>query len=423
MSEDSNAETTSQWNPALIELQQKALETHWSSFQTYSIKISAVRSASILQTNQIKMVSASELYATVKRQLESLLRKCDPDRYRPMPKMSEIILEKFNGSFTSWTAWRARFKSAVLDTQLSAGTKIDLLLSALEGEARKCAGDSEHRDDDEINRMWFKLEQTYDNPYQIITAHINKILDLPSCERQDQQKMQNIINVCDQELRSLRRFGYDVDGWNPLLAVIILRKIDRSTRSTKPPQLEDVLNYLKRRISCSANQNQNGGVSSSKEPDTARSNQKRTSPFTNESSNKRSRHSNDNSIDQKCSTFKNNNFTNSKSFCLHCKGEHRIFRCEKFSKLDLPLRQAKIKEYKLCEICLRSDHSCNDCTWNGCKNCDNAKHNRAISICPKFPVMRVICMFDQKELARNRIVQFLMFFMLVQSTREMMKFQ
>lgn len=131
LSEDSNEEATSQWNQALIEMQQKALEAHWSSFQTHSIKISAVKNASILQTNQTKMVSASELYITVKQQLESLLRKCDPDRYRPKPKVSEIVLEKFNGNFTCWTAWRARFKSAVLDTQLPAGTKIDLLLSAL----------------------------------------------------------------------------------------------------------------------------------------------------------------------------------------------------------------------------------------------------------------------------------------------------
>lgn len=54
----------------------------------------------------------------------------------------------------------------MLDTQLDASDKISLLLGTLAKEAASCAGRAERLDQMELQRIWNKLEKTYDNKYQ-----------------------------------------------------------------------------------------------------------------------------------------------------------------------------------------------------------------------------------------------------------------
>lgn len=87
-------------------------------------------------------------------------------------------MSTFSGTYTEWAAWRSEFLAKVMNTSLNTSEKISLLLSSLKHEAAACAGRAERLDDVELQRIWTKLEKTYDNKYQQAYAHIMEILNI-----------------------------------------------------------------------------------------------------------------------------------------------------------------------------------------------------------------------------------------------------
>lgn len=124
--------------------------------------------------------STLQLYANVKALLNkgkaTVLAAAEPPRRIPRP--SEIKVSPFGGSYTEWAAWRSEFQAKVLDTRMDAADKITLLLGALTKEASQCAGRAERLDEVELNRIWAKLDKTYDNTYQQVYAHIAQIINI-----------------------------------------------------------------------------------------------------------------------------------------------------------------------------------------------------------------------------------------------------
>lgn len=236
-----------------------SLDAVWHAFQqayTNAVGVPGIDDAEAAQLEQ-QAVEATDNFARFRALLDERAAQLvkQPGDQQPA-KVGDISVPKFDGTYTDWISWRAQFKSKVIATGLSADSKIDLLLGALEKEARQCAGDTEHRDIEDFERIWKKLELTYDNKYQIVTAHVNRILDLPSSVEPSSIKMRLLIDTVDQELRSLKRFEYNTDSWSPLVAVLLLRKLDRQTLSVwemdrdaaKPPTIEELFPFLERRI-------------------------------------------------------------------------------------------------------------------------------------------------------------------------------
>lgn len=63
-----------------------------------------------------------------------------------------------------------------MDTQMDSADKINLLLGALVKEAAACAGRAERLDQLEFERIWSKLEKTYDIKYQQVRINTVKIV-------------------------------------------------------------------------------------------------------------------------------------------------------------------------------------------------------------------------------------------------------
>lgn len=132
------------------------------------------------------------------------------------PRPSEIKVSTFSGKYTERSAWRAEFQAKVLDTRLEPSDKITLLLRALTKEASNCAGQAERLDALELDRIWAKLDRTYDNKYQQVYQHIAHIVHIPPILQPSTDKLRAMIDTVDQHLRLLKRFDMQTDHWGPM---------------------------------------------------------------------------------------------------------------------------------------------------------------------------------------------------------------
>ncbi|XP_063371975.1 uncharacterized protein LOC134660090 isoform X2 [Cydia amplana] len=60
--------------------------------------------------------------------------------------------------------------------------------------------------------------------------------------------------------------------------------------------------------------------------------------------------------------------------CPMCAQNHFLFSCDSFRKLSVDLRQKKVNELDICQLCLRPGHQLSKCRLSTCKYCSE-RHN------------------------------------------------
>lgn len=229
VSESVTEQSVSGWDEVVINMIKDELKRHWAQYQAENGHlIDALTEVVSQREARVEAIVVARKFSEVQSILDNRYRELPSQQTRVPIKQSEIVIPSFDATYTAWVC---KFVNKLLHTSLSADEKIDLLLGSLKGEARQCAGESETRDQVDFDRMWKKLEATYDNRYQIVTQHVNRLLDLPMLTSASASLLRLIIDTVEQELLSLHRFGYLRDGWDPLVTVIMLRKLDPTTLS------------------------------------------------------------------------------------------------------------------------------------------------------------------------------------------------
>lgn len=402
------------YHESMVNMKQAELDGLWKRFQEASTSLLQMLdpdNEEEMNAHDHENLLVADLYEEASEALSLRWRTIKDARRRPtLPKPTEIQLPKFGGKYTAWINWRAQFVSKVKDTQLSAGEKIDLLLNALTGEARQCAGETEHRDDSDFQRMWCKLEATYDNKYQIVTEHISKLIDLPQMSNPVPETLRRIIDTVEQELRSLERFEYDTRAWDPLIAVMVLRKLDPVTIGiwemdrdpVKPPSLKDVLPFIEKRILAIRNLKVRQSQCSSLRGDvgtstTTTSNENQT-PVEAATRNPFKRNAPDGNVSRhgkrpRPAIESAGGTDGAKApeppMCPNatCETRHFLWHCKVFKDWSLDKRLNMVGEWGLCPCCLVAKHAAAKCSRDGCRRCDMAKHNNML--CPRHMVFRV----------------------------------
>lgn len=242
---------------AVLSMKRMVLDKAWEAYQMAHVTLMGHPGLSSDQLTSFdeEAVAVARLYSRPRALLDTHADVLKAEQVSRPARASEITIPTFSGSYREWTTWRAQFVAKVKSTNLPADDKIDLLLNALSGEARLCAGQAERRDAEEFKRIWQKLETTYDNKYQIIVGQISAIMDLPRINQPSAKMMRNLVDTCDQEFGALERFGYDTKEWSPVISVMLLRKLDQVTLSvwemdrepTEPPAWQDVRGFLIKR--------------------------------------------------------------------------------------------------------------------------------------------------------------------------------
>lgn len=386
------------WSITQLGVRLDILESYWQCFRQAQRQLMLEYShlECVIDTMSQIEYEALELYANVKanmQQAKAELELAAPQLKPPRP--SEIKVSIFSGKYTEWSAWWAEFKAKVLDTRLEPSDKITLLLGALAKEAPNCAGQAERLDALELDRIWSKLDRTYDNKYQQVYEHIAQIVHISSIQQPSADKLRSMIDTVDQHLRMLKRFDIETDHWGPMVCVILLNKLDMETRnqweskdSLPPmPELAALFAFLEQRILAIRNVEQN--ARHAQQPSAA-TNVNASRPFKGGISTVKHRfHPNEMKPMDSANTSKDNAKSEPPS-CPRCGSDtkHYLWHCGAFRALESTVQIDQLRKWGICEVCLQSKHKASECTKGNCPICKTGRHNS--SICPQSKLAKKV---------------------------------
>lgn len=375
-----------------LTLSKELASGHWKSFQDrHEDAVSACVNLNEIGNLMAVKREASAVYVDTMKAIGEEMKLLEE---APLPSLHEIRLRTFAGDWKEWAGWRAIFEDKVLNTGLRVAQKIELLLDALAGKAKEAAGQSEKRDQEELNRIWSKLVETYDNPYQQVYAHIFDMLALPNINTPSSDSYRSMVNKVEENLRLLDR--YDVlSNWSALLCVIMLQKVDSHGRylwntnfERDPlPNVESLFKFLNSRSRALEDEARSKAIAvlstlPANLPISVKSPQQSLYPQGDRS---RKIISNGPMMYQRPDVKREDTkpYTRSAAsqqkpkYCHVCeKFDHPVYLCPTFGSMNVQQRNDTIKKLELCSRCLRAQHNLNDCHYRGvCGRCSSASHN------------------------------------------------
>lgn len=381
---------------AQLAVQLEILDGYWSRFQDVQrclmVEYAHIEEVSCTMGEVERDTQSS--YVAAKAQLLQQQSQLQIIQQRPRaPRASEIKIDTFSGKYTEWAAWRSQFKAKVLDANIDVADKISLLTGALTKEAATCAGRAERLDQVELDRIWSKLDRTYDNKYQQVYAHIAEIISIAPMTQPSADKLRSMIDIVDQHLRMLKRFDINTEHWSPLVCVLLLGKLDLDTRNQweskeslpAMPDLKELFAYLEQRILAIRNiemsskriQNSsavpNGGGSTKSSSQNSNTKDNRFHPY----ERKTQPHQPRTNVEARAAAPSN------APECQQCRNgsQHFLWNCDAFKKLQSAAKLSQLAEWGICEVCLIAKHKAAECSKGTCPVCKVGHHNSLV--CPQ----------------------------------------
>lgn len=269
-------------------------------------------------------------------------------------KLPTMQLPKFNGSYENWTDFYDSFDSIIVkNTNISAIQKFHYLKSCLSGSAEKIIS-SLQISASNFPIAWQLVCNRFSNKQLLIHNHIKSIFNLKPI-REDSTCIRLLVDTLTSNLRSLESLGEPTEHWDSLIIYILLEKLDsdlvkdwdKESRGQSSRSLQDLLKFLQDRA------------------DTLEKFEVRSKILPNKFYNNKSKGTMSRSMMSK---------EVSRDVCAHCKGNHKIFVCNEFQRLNIHARGSQVKKLKLCFNCLYHGHQSANCKFGNCKKCGNKHH-------------------------------------------------
>ena len=290
------------------------------------------------------------------------------------PKLPKLTLSKFKGDVTRWSSFWDSFNSTVHD---NAGmTKIDkfnYLNSLLEGPAARAIQGLPITSQNYDHAVEL-LKERFGKPQQIISAHMDEILKIPSATGDRTAPLRFMYDKVSVHVRGLSSLGVSADQYGSLLIPIIMSKLPSEIRlqiarrsSNKVWDMEELLDTIKIEIEAREVSEGSSITNLNAKANTGNSPQ-RTKPT--------------------ASTLVASEQKSKNSFqirCAFCDGHHYSASCSNVTNIDA--RREKLKESGRCYSCLRKGHQSKNCTsQKKCRRCQGSHHQ---SICNQEAVTTV----------------------------------
>jgi hypothetical protein len=268
-----------------------------------------------------------------------------------------IQIPEFSGHFEKWLSFRDVFQSLIHNNNnLNSIEKMHYLKSSLSGDAlhtiENLAISGANYDE-----AWSLLEKRYGNERLIVQAHIRKILNSPAINKCTAASLRQLSDDVRSNLAALKALNRPVQHWDDILVTIIPDKLDfHSNREwqgklgNEMPDSKTLLDFLESRYQHVASITASSANQTSQEKS---------------GQNKSSKHQSS-----------SNSVIINKQSCAFCKKtNHSLHQCTSFLRLSTDEKLKQVISLKLCENCLRGNHSTANCKSNNtCRDCKGRHH-------------------------------------------------
>ncbi|XP_017481567.1 PREDICTED: uncharacterized protein LOC108370698 [Rhagoletis zephyria] len=271
-------------------------------------------------------------------------------------KLPKIILPKFDGSFQKWLSFKDMFTTCVINEAcLSDVQRLHYLKGSLLGEAETLLRSISIQENN-FAIAWDMLQQRYDNKRRLVKSYLRNITKLPAITNESDSVMRKLLDTTTESVRALKQLGRPTEHWDDWLVLLVTEKLDPATVNEWEMSLESpnvlpeyttLVQFLEKRI-----QGIEAASSASK-------------PKTKEPS----------------SNNKSTALTSIRSHqtnvgrCLCCSGKHALMYCAEFKRKEPATKLELTLKFKLCQNCLKANHSTNECQSSyTCLRCSQKNH-------------------------------------------------
>lgn len=277
-----------------------------------------------------------------------LHRSAETKRYDgvniPKPKIPE-----FDGKITSWKGFRELYDDMVHNNgSISTSMKMHILKTHVKGDAAKLV--SHIPPTYENYESCYKiLCNRYENKRDVVGKLIDTVLAIKHQNAETAMGLKVLHDTVNECVMAIKSYNVNIDQWDPLLAHLIMKKLNATTILDYEKSLIDVkefqktselLEYIEKRFLALSSAEINNG---------ARGN---TQSYANDK-----RYGEKNDVTIKCS---------------YCEKAHSIYSCDDFKKMDSKKRNDWAKNAKACYKCLQF-HKFGECkSKHACKKCDKS---------------------------------------------------
>ncbi|XP_065054444.1 uncharacterized protein LOC135683188 [Rhopilema esculentum] len=277
-------------------------------------------------------------------------------------KLPKINLPNFSGDVTKYQAFWQSFQCAVHENeQISAVHKMNYLMRSLEGTAFKALEGlaiTEENYEHAINI----LQTRFGNPQQIISAHMQALLNLQSCPKETVSQIRAIYDNINVHVRGLETLGISSERYGSLLVPVIMSRMPAEitlqvARKTSEQiwRIDEILDIIRKEIEAREISRKLDTKTTRKSERTSLTEYRGTTrAFAVIKDGKRER----------------------KLQCYFCQGEHYAEKCKVVTSIEE--RKSKLIEGNRCFNCLRIGHRAKTCrSPPKCFHC-KSKHNSAL---------------------------------------------
>ncbi|XP_075159361.1 uncharacterized protein LOC142232423 [Haematobia irritans] len=171
-------------------------------------------------------------------------------------KLEKIRIPEFSGRLEDWNTFYGLFRTLIHEDENSSNQeKMFRLKTALKGDAWQLIRNMP------LSSTGYKtaletLQQRYDNKRNLFNHYLDKLIDQPNINSSSTASITQLLDVSIECIEGIKAMNLKLEDAYPILAHIILRKLDVETRlqyeqtiqkSTEIQDIGDILKFLQQR--------------------------------------------------------------------------------------------------------------------------------------------------------------------------------